>query len=39
MVKKSVYSLRNKFNHVLIEEGSIGTAWGNKRKTYRVWVK
>lgn len=31
--------MRPKFNHVIVEKGSIGEAWGKKRTCYRVWVK
>lgn len=31
--------LRPKFNHVIVEKGSIGEAWGRKRTCYRVWTK
>jgi len=31
--------LRPKFNHVIVEKGFIGAAWGRKRTCYRVWTK
>ena len=41
--KKRAQGLRGKFNHVIVEKGSMGQAWvsigGKKRTVYRVWVK
>lgn len=39
VAQKRARSLRGKFHHVRVKKGTAGTAWGNPRTVYRVWVR
>jgi len=39
LAQKKANEIRHRFRHCVVQKGTKGEAWGDKKTCYRVWVK